>query len=260
MRHFLSIAGIVWLLWPCCIARAQEYGTITGRTVWGGQQVPERPEVKVNVDAAFILQANLTANPLRGTIQDNTLLINPANKGIKNVYVWLLPKKPGEKLPVPRRLGVFSLEPVVIYTHAGTYRPAAAIMREGQTLVIKNLQNIGYATRLTGDPIFNAGGAFTLTPGKDFVVKDLRAQRLPLILDCAVHGWMKGRVGIYNHPYYATTDLNGAFEIKHAPVGDFAIMVYHDRIGYRLGAMGKNGEPIAIKGGVNDMGLLKMGP
>jgi hypothetical protein len=33
-------------------------------------------------------------------------------------------------------------------------------------------------------------------------------------------------------------------------------MVYHDEMGYRVG---KNGEPIAIRPGINDLGQLPLG-
>jgi hypothetical protein len=238
---------------------AQEFASIKGRIEWGGQQVPPRTEIKVSIDAGFILQANLTANPKQGTVQSDSLLINVGNRGIKDVFVWLVPKNPGGVLPMHRRLAAFPAEPLVIHTHAGAYRPRAAAMREGQVLVVRNRDPIAYATRWFGDPAVNPGGAVQIKPGNDMVVKDLQAQRLPLMLECMIHGWMKGRVAIFTHPYYAITDLNGDFEIKVAPVGEFRLMIYHEYIGYRLGAQGKNGEPITIQTGVNNLGKLPMG-
>src|SRR5437867_2347257 len=83
--------------------------------------------------------------------------------------------------------------------------------------------------------------------------KDLKAQKLPLPLECNIHGWMRGRLLVVNHPYFAITDEDGNFEIKDAPVGKYKIMIYHETIGYRLGAKGKNGEEYDLKPGVTDL-------
>jgi hypothetical protein len=246
----------------CSPALAQalgDFGTIKGRVIWSGRRVPARNEIKVGLDTTFILKTNLTADLRKGTILDGNLLINPGNRGVKEVLVWLLPSNPNKPLPVPRRLGVIPMGPVVVYTHAGTYRPHAVAMRQGQVLIVKNSDAIGYATRWDGDPLVNPGGSTLIGPGKDMVLENMKAQRLPLRLECMVHGWMKGRLGVFHHPYYAITDVNGDFEIKYAPVGEFRLMIYHEQIGYRPGAKSKNGEPVTIKSGVNDLGQLPMG-
>jgi hypothetical protein len=122
--------------------------------------------------------------------------------------------------------------------------------------VVKNTATIQHNIRWIGDGDNNQGGNVTIKPGGMAEIKDLKPQRLPLLLECNIHGWMKGRLAVFNHPYYAITDDDGNFEIKNAPVGNWNIMFYHEEFGYRVGKMG---EPITIKGGINDMGNLPMG-
>jgi hypothetical protein len=252
----------------CCLAlcgrgAAQpDYAHIKGRVVWGGKQIPPRKEIKVQVDAEFILKNDPTADPVRGTILDDALLVNPKNQGLQNTFVWLLPAQPGQPLPAPRRrLRVVPADSVVIVMQAGRYLPRAAAMREGQWLCVMNTDAIAYNFRLIGDGVANMGLISPiLRPKSDAVViKGLKAQRLPLVFEDNVHAWMRGRLAVFDHPYFAMTDENGAFEIRPAPVGEFRLMVYHEEIGYRLGAKGKNGVPLTLKPGVNDLGLLPMG-
>jgi hypothetical protein len=235
-------------------AQDDKWGTIKGQVVWGGDKIPPRKAIKVNIDQAHCLLANPTANPCDGTILDEVLLINDKNKGIKNTYVWIIndPKNP---LPIHPMMKDFPKE-VVIDQPACMFFPRALAMREGQVFVVKNTAPVQHNIRWIGDGENNQGGNVTIKTGGRAEVKDLKAQRLPLLLECNIHGWMKGRLAVFNHPYYAITDADGKFEIKNAPVGTYNIMIYHEDIGYRVGKMG---EPITIKSGVNDMGKLATG-
>jgi hypothetical protein len=235
-------------------AQGDKWGTIKGQVVFGGDKIPPRKEIKVTVDQKHCLADNDTANLKDGTILDEAVLINPKNKGLKNVFVWLI-NDPKNKLPIHPDLMKFPKQ-VIIDQPACMFFPRALAMREGQEFVVTNTAPVQHNIRWIGDGENNQGGNVTIKPGGKAEVKDLKAQRLPLPLECNIHGWMKGRLAVFNHPYYAITDDDGNFTIKDAPVGTYNIMIYHEEFGYRVGKMG---EPISIKGGVNDMGKLPMG-
>jgi hypothetical protein len=251
LTAFLLLAAAAILLAAPDTLYAQ--ATIKGKVVWGGKDIPKQKTIKVTVDQAHCLTANLTANACDGTILDEALLINPKNKGIKNVYVWLMDD---EKNPLPKAANDKFPNVVDLDQPACMFFPRALAIREGQTLVVKNTAPVQHNIRWIGDGVNNQGGNVTIKPGGKAEVKDLKAQRLPLLLECNIHGWMKGRLAVFNHPYYAITDADGNFEIKNAPVGNFNIMIYHEDQGYRVGKMG---EQIAIKAGANDIGEKTMG-
>jgi len=48
---------------------------------------------------------------------------------------------------------------------------------------------------------------------------------------CDVHGWMNAYVGVLDHPYYATTDKAGKFELKDLPPGTYTIEAWHEKLG-----------------------------
>jgi hypothetical protein len=245
------------LLLACGRGDAQDgkWGTIKGQVVWGGKAIPARKEILVAADKAHCLLKNPTADPCKGTILEEVLLINEKTKGILNAFVWLLNdvKNP---LPIHPNLKKLPQNPMTIDQPACMFSPRAVAMREGQVFEVKNSAPVPHNILWTGDGVNNQGGNVLIKPGGKLEIKNLKAQFLPLSLSCSLHGWMRGRLAVFDHPYFAITDENGNFEIKDAPVGNLTIMIYHEDIGYRVGKMG---EPINIKGGVNDMGKLPMG-
>jgi hypothetical protein len=48
---------------------------------------------------------------------------------------------------------------------------------------------------------------------------------------CDVHGWMNAYVGVLDHPYFATTDKDGKFELKSLPPGTYTIEAWHEKLG-----------------------------
>jgi hypothetical protein len=265
MRHVLFIAGLLafggFLLLAFSDrgdAQANQWGTIKGRVIWNKAiAIPARKEIPVTVDPQHCLKDNPTADAKNGTILDEELLIDAKDRGIKNVFVYLV-VKPGETIPIHPNLTKFppALE---LDQPACMFFPRALAIREGQNVVVKNSAPVTHNIRWIGDGIENQGGNVTIKSGDKADIKDLKAQRLPLSLECNIHGWMKGRLAVVAHPYFAITDEHGNFEIKDAPVGDRKLMIYQETQGYRLGAKGKDGEPIAVKTGVNSLGELEMG-
>ena len=230
------------------------WGTIKGRIIWGGAKLPEKKALKVTVDQAHCLE--------KGDLFDSLFEVNPKTRGLKNVFVAL--KQPPDKaetpLPIHPSLKKLKGKKVMVDQPRCLFIPRAVAIWEGQKLIAKNSAPVNHNIRWTGDPEINPGGNVTLPPGKEFQIKDLKAQPLPLIVQCNIHPWMSGRLAVYNHPYFAVTDKNGNFEIKLAPAGTYRVTFYHEGIGWRGGAKGKAGQEITLKPGQTlDLGELQMG-
>ena len=264
MRRYLSAAVLLGMAVILLVATSRtdaqgnNWGTIKGRVVWGGSKLPERKKIEVKVDPQHCLTANPTADKTNGTILDESVLVDAKDKGLKNVFVYFLVEQ-GVKIPVHPNLQKFAGE-IVVDQPDCMFFPRALAMREGQVFAVHNTAPVQHNIRWVGDGVNNQGGNVTIKPGDKFQVKDLKAQRLPLPLECNIHGWMKGRLGVFSHPYFAITDDHGNFEIKDAPAGMHKLMIYHEEVGYRLGTKGKNGEDVTVKaGGVTSLGDLPMG-
>jgi plastocyanin len=227
------------------------WGTIKGRIVWGGNAPPQTKKHDVKVDQAHCLE--------KGPLLDNLFEVNPKNKGLKNVFV-ALKQSEGSPLPVHPKLKDAAGKKVVLDQPRCLFMPRAVAVQEGQEVEARNSSPVSHNIRWVGNPDFNEGGNVTLPAGKTFTIKGLKTQPLPLLLQCNIHPWMSGRLAVYDHPYFAVTDADGNFEIKLAPAGTQRLTVYHEGLGWRGGAKGKNGEPITIKAGeVIDLGELPMG-
>jgi hypothetical protein len=99
-------------------------------------------------------------------------------------------------------------------------------------------------------------GEFNVTIPKEsewVMPEALKPETTPIQFKCTIHPWMSGYVRVFDHPYYATTDENGNFEIKNAPVGKFRMVVWHEKVGYLNGKEGRFGIPVTITPGTTEV-------
>jgi hypothetical protein len=242
----LSLAAVALLAAP---AFAQQWGNIKGKVVWAEDKIPEAPKVNVDKDQNHCLA--------KGALLKDELVIDPQSKGVKNVMVWLVAKE-GGKIDINPKLAAVPQEKVTIDQPMCLFEPRVTMMRAGQTLVVKNSAPVTHNTRITGNNDIN--GTINLTiPPSGTIEKTLKAEKRPLQLACDIHGWMGGRIAVFDHPYFALTDKDGNFEIKDAPAGDFLIFINHEKAGWLHTPRTSKGQPISIPaGGTLDLGKIEM--
>jgi hypothetical protein len=233
-------------------ATAQDnWSAVKGQVVYpAGKAVPERKKLDVSQDKAHCLKD--------GDILDESLIVNPKNKGIKNVVVWLRPDNTDPKgSAIPKD----KIHPddakrkpaeVVIDQPCCMFKKRITLARVGDTIVVKNPAPVAHNFFWTS----GNNGELNVTVAKEseYRMKDpLVAENTPVNYKCTIHPWMNGYVRIFDHPYYAVTDENGNFELKNAPAGKWRLMVWQEKVGYLGGAAGRFGTPIVIKGPTTDL-------
>ncbi len=249
----------------------KNWGTITGRIIWGGKELPKRQLI--------------AAAKKFGLVLDEQWVVHGKNRGLRDTFVWLAPKEKNQKMLIhpalqkaqgPKENGEFSLvyqvtpfgqkhdfpgSKAVVDSVNGRFVPHAVGMREGQILLVKNSLPVAVSPKWFGHPDFNPGGIIFLKPNNQHEINNLVAHRIPLLLECNLHPWMRAWIRVFDHPYFAVTNENGAFEIKKAPAGEFRLFIWHPSGGWLGGVHGRNGRPIAIPGGkVLDLGEAKFPP
>src|SRR5262249_51359807 len=139
----------------------------------------------------------------KGPILDHEWIVNKENKGVKNVFVWLAadPASPVKTLPIHPDLKAVPKEPHVIDQPQCMFEPYASTMREGQDLIVKNSAPVAHNASYIGSRLKNPGNN-PIVPAGGQVSITLKADRFPVRLSCNIHGWMKGLVGVYDHPYF----------------------------------------------------------
>jgi hypothetical protein len=63
------------------------------------------------------------------------------------------------------------------------------------------------------------------------IKKKFTAPEVMVRFKCDVHPWMSAYVGVLDHPFYAVSAADGAFEIKNVPAGSYTIEAWHEAAG-----------------------------
>jgi plastocyanin len=187
-------------------------GTIKGHVVLTGK-APGNPIIRMGVDPKCS-----ALNAGHRVIQESAMVT--ADGSVANVFVRLDGTFPKTAVPT---------DPIVIDQRACVYRPRVIGMRVGQTLQLRNdddlLHNVHSSSAVgnsfnVGQP--KAGIVFTFTP---------KAEEVMLPLGCDVHRWMTAYIGIVSHPYFSVSGPDGAFTIAKVPTGTYTIKTWHERFG-----------------------------
>lgn len=215
----------------------EPWGTVKGRLQWGGKEIPDQKPLKVKNPGI--------KNEI--TIPNEKWIVNPRNKGLKDAIVWLAAKE--GKLPIHLMLQKIKEVKKTVKVVNHVFVPHVLGIREGQVLEVTAPENEAHNFVLLGSPSKNPDVGRLLHLKNVFERKDLAAEPIPIILDCNVHYWMRTWVGVFDNPYFATTDSDGHFEIPLAPAGQWQLMTWHPSGGWLGGAKGKNGRTITIQPG-----------
>src|SRR5215469_14531932 len=88
----LLLAAVASLVMDRQAVAQGSWGTVKGRVVFDGSAIPPRRELKVDKNEDHCL--------MNGKLYSEELVINPKNKGVRWVFVWLAPEQVGDKLKV----------------------------------------------------------------------------------------------------------------------------------------------------------------
>jgi plastocyanin len=229
---------------------ARDWATIKGQVLFpAGKAIPMRAALNVQQDRGHCL--------MKGAILDESVIVNPKNRGLKNVVVWL---RPDDATDPKAKFAAEQIHPadtmrkradVVIDQPCCMFVDRVTCARVGDTIVVKNpapvVHNFFWSSANSGEHNANvpANGQWRMP-------NTLDAEPGPVQYKCTIHPWMTGYVRVFDHPYYAVTDDDGKFEIKNASVGKLRIVYWHET-GLRGGAKGRFGEPINVMGPTLEM-------
>lgn len=200
------------------------WGTIKGRVVWGEKTIP----------------APRLFDEDNHRLDDN-LRIHPKSRGVQDVLVYLAdPANPANDtyspkvhplLKKPARASV-----TVEYT-AAAFVPRVAILREGQSLTVKNVGRdpgdfrLAYYAGVKGPDVnrlIKPQDQLVIGAGKE----KFQAGHFPALAGSSINYWLRGSVAVFRHPYAAVTDADGNFVLKRVPAGKFRVVLWHPRAGW----------------------------
>ncbi len=227
------------------------YGTIKGRLVWGGSDVPP-PAVEIAVGKAA-KDPDVCAKDK--PIPWRELLVDPRTKGVANGFVYIV--RPKGTNPEAQKELLEKKPRVELDQINCEYMPYVLALHQDQTLVIKSSDSKGHNVRFSA---FNNGGFNQILAANGQLEKKLVSERFPIVLACDIHPWMKGYMMVFDHPFYTITGPDGAFELKGVPAGTQNLVVRQETAGWVTPGAGK-GMPVVVKAGdVTDVGEIVLDP
>jgi hypothetical protein len=236
----------------CGFVGQSEYGTIKGRLVWGGEQIPP---VKV-LEEKGKAEKDPTVCAKDKPILSRELRVDPETKGVSFAFAYLV--RPNGANPQAVTDLVAKQPKVELDQQNCEFLPYLVPMHQDQVLLVKASDpGINHNVRLNA--FTNAGLNQNLGPGGQLELK-LVPERLPIKLNCDIHPWMKAYVMVFDHPFFATTGKDGSFEIKGVPAGDQKLVLWQENVGY-VNQGGGRGMPVTVKAGeVVDVGEVRLDP
>lgn len=188
-------------------------GTIKGVANWEGK-IPKRTPIQVSADPHC---AKVHADD---PLLSDKLVISTDNK-IRDVFVYV---KSG--LPVGKTWPV-TAEPMVLNQKGCHYEPHVFGIMIGQDLLVKNSDNTAH--NINAQPKNNAGfNKGQPKKGMEFT-ETFSSREMMFKIKCDVHPWMKAYCAVMEHPFFATTNEKGEFEISGLPDGEYVIATWHER-------------------------------
>jgi len=182
-------------------------GSITGGVRFSDDP-PKLPAVKVTKDQDYCGE----------TLPNETYVID-SNGGLKNVVVFIESAPPGKAADTQKEN--------FLYNEGCRYVPRVMALQRGERLRVKSNDPKlhiphGYLGNRT---VFNLS-----LPFKGTSIDATSRIRQPGILKvvCDTHAWMRGFVHVFDHPYFAVTDEQGAFSIPDLPAGTYMLKVWHE--------------------------------
>jgi hypothetical protein len=152
-------------------------------------------------------------------VLSETLVVDPATSGIKDVVIYLASKFPegDPKWEHPDYAGQseatleFDQKNCVFLSHMFA-------MRSKQKLKILNSDPVGHNTNITGGG--NAGAINATIPANAYSMYVPGGESPePIPVSCSIHPWMSARILVRNAPHFAVTKPDGTFEIPNVPAG-----------------------------------------
>lgn len=119
-------------------------------------------------------------------------------------------------------------EPVEIDQVGCVFVPHVLAVQAGRPVMVKNSDGMLHNARLTA--LKNSTANLSLGPRTAPVPLDLSEPEI-CRLTCDIHPWMAAQVVIIEHPWFAVTGADGAFEIAGIPPGTYGLEAWHEVYG-----------------------------
>ncbi len=194
---------------PYELASATTYGRLAGAVTFSGPTPADTVThvvTDVDVCGATLVDVSVRARGPR----------------LAGAVVWISGVPAGKHLPFTKRFDVM--------TQGCRLNPRV------QAAVIGGTVNVRSADATTHRTTFARNGDTVATVSEtedgQIVPNEAILAKAGLVeIRCALHPWTHGWIAVFDHPYFAMSNDDGAFTIDSVPPGRYRVTVWHERFG-----------------------------
>ena len=186
--------------------------TVSGMVSFTGE-VPRFPPVNMSAEPDCVQLHG-------GRVPSDRVLVNDGK--LQDALIWVSKGLEGKRFPV-------RTDPVSLDQKGCIYKPHVVAVQAGQPLNITNSDPTTHNVHPL--PRENREWNKSQTSGAPAIDYAFPRAEMKIAVKCNIHPWMQAYVHVLDHPYFAVTDANGAFEIGNLPPGTYTLQAVHERLG-----------------------------
>ncbi len=174
---------------------------------------------------ALMRAINMSAEPDCGKLHDKAPMaevVVRTDGGLQNVFVWVKAGLEGKKFEVSKDAAQLDQKGCI-------YTPHVVALQTRQMLKVSNSDPTTHNVHPL--PKVNREWNKSQPGGASDIEYQFARQEIMLPVKCNIHPWMRSYINVVDHPFFAVSGADGAFEIKGLPPGTYTIEAHHERLG-----------------------------
>lgn len=68
-------------------------------------------------------------------------------------------------------------------------------------------------------------------PAGTTIEESFAREEIAIPVKCNIHPWMRSYIAVFKHPFFAVTGIDGHFDLRNLPAGDYTVEAWHEKLG-----------------------------
>ena len=188
-------------------------GVLSGTIHFTGKR-PVHTPINMSEDPACVAAHH-------GKPYDESVVIN-RNGTLANVFLYVKSGLEGKTFEIPA-------EPVTIDQNGCWFVPRVLGIQTGQVLRVVNSDPVTHNIHPMAQ--INREWNHSQGAGDAPLARKFLKPEVMIRVKCNIHRWMHAFIGVVDNPYFAVSGIDGSYEIRNLPPGDYVIGVWHETLG-----------------------------